>query len=87
MVDDEVVCSVPDLISVIDSDTGEAIGTPDYGHSLFVFVLGIAPSNKWTNAERGIANGGPKGFDLDDIEYVPISRCSRLLSGIDEFAQ
>jgi hypothetical protein len=37
MVDDEVVCSVPDLISVIDSDTGEAIGTPDYRYGLFDF--------------------------------------------------
>jgi N-methylhydantoinase A/oxoprolinase/acetone carboxylase beta subunit/DUF917 family protein len=87
MMDDEVVCSVPDLISVIDSDSGEAIGTPDYRYGLFVFVLGIAPSNKWTDTERGIANGGPKAFDLDDIEYVPISQYSRPLSVIDEFAQ
>lgn len=85
-IDDEVVCTVPDLIAVIDADTGEAVGTPDYRYGLIVFVLGIAPSNKWTDTARAIEVGGPKGFDLIDIEYKPLSTYSKPLSVIDEFA-
>ncbi|QPG75302.1 hypothetical protein FOA43_002653 [Brettanomyces nanus] len=84
--DSKVVCSVPDLIAVIDADTGEAVGTPDYRYGLLVFVLGIAPSNKWTDSERGLAIGGPEGFDLD-LEYHPISNYSPPLSVIDEYGQ
>lgn len=79
-----VICSVPDLIAVIDADTGEALGTQDYRYGIIVFVLGIAPSNKWTDSERAISIGGPKGFDLD-MEYHPVSVYSPPVSVIDEY--
>ncbi|KAG7749789.1 hypothetical protein KL912_001790 [Ogataea haglerorum] len=83
---EQIVCSVPDLIAVIDAATGEAVGTSDYRYGLLVFVLGIAPSNKWTDTERGIQIGGPAGFDLD-FEYKPISTYSKPVSVIQEYAQ
>jgi DUF917 family protein len=84
-IEGEVVCSVPDLIAVIDADTGEAVGTPDYRYGLIVFVLGIAPSNKWTDTKRGVEIGGPHSFGLDDVEYEPISKYSKPVSVIEEY--
>jgi len=83
---EEVGCSVPDLIAVIDSNTGEAVGTPDLHYGLFVFVLGISPSNKWTDTERALEIGGPKAFDLPEINYRPVSTYSRPKSVIQEFS-
>lgn len=84
-IDDKLVCSVPDLIAVIDSDTGEAVGTPDYRYGLIVFVLGIAPNNKWTDTERGIEIGGPVSFGLDKMEYKPVATFSKPKSVIEEY--
>ncbi|CCH41925.1 hypothetical protein BN7_1464 [Wickerhamomyces ciferrii] len=67
--DGEVVASVPDLITVIDADTGEAVGTPDYKYGLLVVVLTIAPSNLWTDTEKALKLGGPEAFGLDNIKY------------------
>jgi DUF917 family protein len=76
---------VPDLICVIDAHNGEAIGTPEYRYGLLVIVLGITASEKWTSTARGIEIGGPKGFGIDDLEYVPLGTFSRPRSVIDEF--
>uniref|UniRef100_A0A060T268 ARAD1C22924p n=1 Tax=Blastobotrys adeninivorans TaxID=409370 RepID=A0A060T268_BLAAD len=82
----KIVCSVPDLISVIDADTGEAVGTPDYRYGLVVFVLAIAPSDRWTSTPKGLEIGGPKAFDLDDVEYRPIGEYTEPMSVIKEYA-
>jgi len=37
---------VPDLISVIDAQNGEAIGTPEYRYGLLVLVIGISTSKR-----------------------------------------
>ncbi|CDK25860.1 unnamed protein product [Kuraishia capsulata CBS 1993] len=81
----EVICSVPDLISVIDADTGEAVGTSDYRYGIMVFVLGIAPSDKWTSTQKGIDVGGPKSFDMPEVEYKPLAKYFRTASVIDEY--
>ncbi|CDR47249.1 CYFA0S30e00870g1_1 [Cyberlindnera fabianii] len=84
-IDGDVVCSVPDLISVVDADLGEAVGTQDYRYGLMVFVLAIAPSSKWTETERALSIGGPKGFGLEELEYKPISEYSAPVSVIDQY--
>ena len=81
----EIIASVPDLITVIDADTGEAVGTPDYKYGLVVFVLAISPSNLWTDTEKGLKVGGPEAFGLDDIKYNPIGTYVKPVSVIDEF--
>lgn len=85
--DEKIVCSVPDLISVIDSNSGEAVGTPDYRYGLFVFVLGIAPSNNWTDTPKGLEIGGPKAFGLSEVEYNPIGVYSKPISVVEEFSR
>lgn len=65
------LCSVPDLITLVDMDGG-AVGTQDYRYGLLVFVMVFSPSDKWTTP-KGIEIGGPKGFGevFQDLEYVP----------------
>lgn len=82
---DEVLCIVPDLISVIDAQNGEAIGTPEYRYGLLVVVLGISASDRWTGSERGIEIGGPKGFGITHLKYQPIGTFVKPTSVIDEF--
>lgn len=85
--DGNIIASVPDLIAVIDADTGEAVGTPDYKYGLVVFVLAISPSNHWTDTEKGLQVGGPQAFGLDDVKYNPIGTYVKPVSVIDEFSQ
>ena len=84
----EVVCSVPDLISVCYADSGEAVGTPEYRYGILVFVIAFAPNNLWTGTEKAIDVGGPKGFGpvFEDIQYQPIGKYVKPISVIDEFA-
>ncbi|KAK8138730.1 hypothetical protein PG984_002110 [Apiospora sp. TS-2023a] len=83
-VEGEVLGVAPDLITVIDAQNGEAIGTPEYRYGLLVIVLGITASERWTT-ERGIEIGGPKGFGLDHLTYKPLGKFVKPKSVIDEF--
>ncbi|UNI17458.1 hypothetical protein JDV02_003799 [Purpureocillium takamizusanense] len=82
---EDVLAIVPDLITVIDAQSGEAIGTPEYRYGLFVIVLGLAASDKWTGSERGIKIGGPQGFGFDHLTYTPLGKFVKPQSVIDEF--
>lgn len=82
--DEEVLGVVPDLITVIDAQNGEAIGTPEYRYGLLVIVLGITASERWTS-ERGIEIGGPKGFGMDHLTYKPLGKFVKPVSVIDEY--
>ena len=82
---EDVLAIVPDLISVIDAQNGEAVGTPEYRYGLLVMVLGIAASDRWTGSARGIELGGPKAFGFGHLEYRPLGRFVPPRSVIDEF--
>ncbi|KAF4126096.1 N-methylhydantoinase A/oxoprolinase/acetone carboxylase, beta subunit [Geosmithia morbida] len=81
----DVLATVPDLITIIDAQNGEAVGTPEYRYGLLVVVLGIAASDKWTGSERGIKIGGPEGFGFGHLKYSPLGEYHEPLSVIDEF--
>ncbi|KAG2735952.1 hypothetical protein G9P44_000042 [Scheffersomyces stipitis] len=81
----KVVCAVPDLIAVLESETGEALGTPDYKYGLIVNVIAISPSNIWTDTEKAMAIGGPASFGFDEVEYVPVGTYTRPVSVIEEY--
>jgi uncharacterized protein len=68
--DGDVVATVPDLIAILDADTGQAITTERlrYGHR--AVVLGIPCDPVWRTA-AGIELGGPRHFGYD-LEYLPI---------------
>ncbi|KAM0261429.1 hypothetical protein ACHAQJ_002282 [Trichoderma viride] len=56
----EVVCTVPDLISILGQD-GEAIGSQDLRYGLHVSVIALPAHPLW-KSEKGIKVGGPEGF-------------------------
>jgi uncharacterized protein len=65
-----VLASVPDLITVVDSETAEAIGTEriSYGQRVTVIAFGCDPV--WRTAE-GVALTGPRAFGYD-FDYTPV---------------
>lgn len=81
---EDVLAIVPDLISVIDAQNGEAIGTPEYRYGLLVLVIGITASERWTSP-KGIEIGGPNAFGLNHLEYRPLGKFVKPVSVIDEF--
>lgn len=67
--DGEVLVTVPDLISVVDDESGEAIGTEVLRHGLRVSVLAFAASAK-LSTPAGLAVVGPRAFGYD-LDYRP----------------
>ncbi|KAK1660059.1 hypothetical protein BDP55DRAFT_754530 [Colletotrichum godetiae] len=82
---EQILAIVPDLVCVLDAQNGEALGTQEYRYGLLVVVLGITASDKWTSTARGIEIGGPKGFGMGELEYVPLGTFKKPRSVIDEF--
>ncbi len=68
--DGEPVATVPEIICVMDTLSGEAIGTETlrYGQRVSVIVLPAAPI---LTSERGLRNVGPKAFGYD-IEFESV---------------
>lgn len=58
----EVVCTVPDLISILGQD-GEAIGSQDLRYGLHVSVIAMPAHPLW-KTEKAMKVGGPEGFGL-----------------------
>lgn len=81
----DVLAIVPDLISVIDAQSGEAVGTPEYRYGLLVTVLALTASDKWTSTERGVKLGGPEAFGFKNLKYEPIGQYFEPRSVVGEF--
>lgn len=80
----EILAIVPDLISVLDSQSGQNLGTPDYRYGLRVTVMAFAVHPSWTTPE-GIKNGGPAQFGLD-AKWQQRYQYKEPRSVIEEFA-
>jgi uncharacterized protein len=65
-----VLASVPDLISVLDTQSADAIATERirYGQRVAVIAFGCDPV--W-RGEKGLALAGPQAFGYD-FDYVPV---------------
>jgi DUF917 family protein len=68
--DAEVLASVPDLITVVDSDTGEPTTTEELRYGFRVAVLAAPCDRRW-RSEAGLAIVGPRGFGYD-FDYVAL---------------
>ncbi|KAL7914076.1 hypothetical protein GGI35DRAFT_475910 [Trichoderma velutinum] len=80
----EVVCTVPDLISILGQD-GEAIGSQDLRYGLHVNVIALPAHPLW-KSEKGIKVGGPEGFGFK-MPVVEVDReFTQARSVIDEFS-
>ncbi|MDP7645311.1 MAG: DUF917 family protein, partial [Anaerolineales bacterium] len=71
-VDDDPVAVVPDLITLLDSDTGDAVTTEHLRYGYRVDAIGIPCDPQWRTPE-GLALGGPAHFGYE-VEYVPIEQ-------------
>ncbi len=69
----KVLACVPDLISVVETDTGEPIPTEEVRYGLRVSVLGIPASPMLTTPEA-LSVVGPQafGYPEEDVTFTPI---------------
>jgi uncharacterized protein len=68
--DGEVVCSVPDLIIVVDAESGLPITTEELRYGFRVVVIGAPCIPDW-RTEEGLKIVGPRYFGYD-IDFVPV---------------
>ena len=66
----QTVCIVPDLICVVDTETGNPVTTELLRYGLRVTVLGFPSPGHWTTAQ-GLAVAGPHAFGYDE-DYFPL---------------
>ncbi|WAH37155.1 DUF917 domain-containing protein [Alicyclobacillus dauci] len=71
-VGDEVVASVPDLITLLDPDTGYAITNERLRYGQRVVVIGI-PTPEIMRSEAALSVWGPKQFGYD-IPFIPLEQ-------------
>jgi DUF917 family protein len=65
-----LLASVPDLITVLDSETGDAISADRVGYGQRVVVIAFGCDPVW-RTERGIAAAGPRTFGYD-FDFIPV---------------
>jgi DUF917 family protein len=73
--DGEVLATVPDLIVVLDAETGEPITTEELRYGFRVTVVAAPCDERW-RTEAGLELVGPRYFGYD-VEYVPIEERAR----------
>jgi DUF917 family protein len=67
---DEALVTVPDLITILDAETGEPITTEDLRYGFRVTVIGIPCDARWRTPE-GLKLVGPAYFGYD-VPFVPV---------------
>ena len=65
----------PDLITVLDAETGIPITTEGIRYGARCVVLGIPCDNKW-RTKRGIELVGPRYFGYD-TDYIPVEELQK----------
>lgn len=71
-INQRVACSVPDLIIILDIETGHAITTEVLRYGQKIAVLAI-PCHPLLRSERALKIIGPAAFGYPDIDYVPFN--------------
>ena len=69
-IDGKYKVTVPDLIAVLDSDTGEPITTEGLRYGFRVTVIAFPCSPQW-RTPKGLELTGPRYFGYD-VDYVPV---------------
>jgi hypothetical protein len=70
--DGQYVVTVPDLIAVLDIDTGEPITTEGLRYGFRVAVIAMPCDSRWRTA-KGLELVGPRYFGYD-TDYVPVEQ-------------
>ena len=69
--DGDIVCTVPDLICAVTTDTGEPVTTELMRYGLRIAILGFPAPALWSTPE-GLAVAGPRAFGYD-TDYLPLT--------------
>ena len=80
-----IIATVPDLIVVLDVQTGRALGVPEFRYGVVVTVLGITGSPRWSDTQRGLELGGPSAFGYTEMQYKPLGTYIPPRSVIEEY--
>lgn len=75
LVDNQVTCTTPDLITLIDKETANPLTTEGLKYGMRCSVIASKADNRW-RTEKGIRTVGPKYFGYD-YEYVPVEKLIR----------
>lgn len=67
----EILAVVPDLICLVDSDTGAPLTTEILRYGLRATAIGV-PAPAELRTEVGLRFVGPAAFGYDDVEYTPL---------------
>jgi DUF917 family protein len=67
---DRVLATTPDLITILDAETGEPITTETLRYGFRVVVIGIPSEPAW-RTEMGLKLVGPSYFGYD-VPYIPV---------------
>ncbi|KAK2035439.1 hydantoinase/oxoprolinase [Colletotrichum zoysiae] len=81
-----ILAAVPDLISVLDNESGRALGVPEFKYGYRVTVVGITCSPRWTETQAGLDIGGPRAFGYD-LDYEPLGKYVEPRSVLEEYSQ
>ena len=68
----DILATVPDLISLVDEDTGEPVATEEVRYGLRVVVIAMPCFPLWATPQ-GLAAGGPAAFGYHDVAYSSIA--------------
>ncbi|KAL3298162.1 D-amino acid hydantoin hydrolase (hydantoinase) [Colletotrichum asianum] len=79
-----ILATVPDLISILDNESGRALGVPEFKYGYRVTVIGITCSPRWTETQAGLDIGGPRAFGYD-LDYKPLGKYVEPRSVIQEY--
>ena len=71
-VDGVPLVSVPDLITIIEEESGHPVTTERLRFGMRVFVIALPCASLWRDA-LGLAKAGPRCFGLD-LDYVPFEQ-------------
>jgi len=67
---EDVLATVPDLITVLDAETARPITTEGLRYGFRVIVIGMPCNPKWRSPE-GLKIVGPRYFGYD-VDYTPV---------------
>ncbi|KAK2042611.1 hydantoinase/oxoprolinase [Colletotrichum somersetense] len=81
-----ILAAVPDLISILDNESGRALGVPEFKYGYRVTVVGITCSPRWTETQAGLDIGGPRAFGYD-LDYKPLGKYVEPRSVLEEYSQ
>lgn len=71
----KVVCMTPDLIAVLDADTGMPITTEGMRYGTRCVIVGMPCHPMW-RSEKGVATAGPRYFGYE-FDYVPLEQLTK----------